>query len=146
MQNSLFVTFVTNNINTAVSSAATQAGASNVTSYIAGQAAETTADMILSLGTDYAIAQGQSLITTGEFMDSSEYWSLDRFLGEGKNQLIGILTGLSSSKINNYQQGIIASAEKAGVEYYVVEQDQCPGDQFESVAKSSEYIHQNFMI
>jgi len=47
---------------------------------------------------------------------------------------------------NMWWEGIIASAEKAGVEYYVVEQDQCPGDQFESVAKSSEYIHQNFMI
>ena len=105
---------LTNNINTAVSSAATQAGASNVTSYIAGQAAETTADMILSLGADYAIAQGQSLITTGEFMDSSEYWSLDRFLGEGKNQLIGILTGLSSAKINNSsgQAAVYATAGK----------------------------------
>lgn len=102
----------TNGLNSVVSSKVAQAGASKVTSYIAGQAAETVVDTALSLGADYAIAQGQSLITTGEFMDSKDYWSLDRFLGEGKNQLIGILTGLSSVKVSAYQQGVIKTAQE----------------------------------
>ena len=101
----------TNGLNDLVSSKAVEAGAGKIASYIAGQTAETVADTVLSLGADYAITQGQSLITTGEFMDSDEYWSLDRFLGEGKNQLIGILTGLSSSKISAYQQSVITTAQ-----------------------------------
>lgn len=40
---------------------------------------------------------------------------------------------------------IIETAEKIGVKYYVVEQDICPGDSFDSVRQSSEYIHANFM-
>ena len=40
---------------------------------------------------------------------------------------------------------IIATAEKAGVKYYVVEQDICPGDSFDSVRQSAEYIKKNFM-
>lgn len=40
---------------------------------------------------------------------------------------------------------IIAAAEKAGVTYYVVEQDICPGDSFDSVRQSAEYIKNNFM-
>ena len=40
---------------------------------------------------------------------------------------------------------IIKTAEKTGVKYYVVEQDTCPGDPFESVKMSSEYIHAHFM-
>lgn len=40
---------------------------------------------------------------------------------------------------------IIKTAEKTGVKYYVVEQDTCPGDPFESVKMSSEYIHTHFM-
>lgn len=102
---------LTNGLNSAVTSKLTQQGASKVTSYIAGQATETAVDTVLSLGADYAVAQGQSLIVTGEFMDAEDYWSLDRFLGEGKNQLIGILTGLSSAKVNAYQQGIIKTAQ-----------------------------------
>lgn len=101
----------TNGLNSIVSNKAASAGIGKIGSYIAGQTAETLADTALSLGADYAIAQGQSLITTGEFMESEEYWSLDRFLGEGKNQLIGILTGLSSAKISAYQQGIITTAQ-----------------------------------
>ena len=42
-------------------------------------------------------------------------------------------------------EGIIDAAEKAGVKYYVVEQDTRPGDPFESLKISSEYIHKNFM-
>ena len=37
------------------------------------------------------------------------------------------------------------AAEKAGVAYYVVEQDECPGDPFESLRVSSEYLHKHFM-
>lgn len=101
---------LTNGLNTVVAGKAASAGMGNVGSYIAGQTAETAADTVMSLGADFVIAQGQSLITTGEFMAADDYWSMDRFLGEGKNQLIGILTGLASSKINSYQQGIYASA------------------------------------
>lgn len=41
--------------------------------------------------------------------------------------------------------GILESAAKAGVKYYVVEQDYCPDDPFESIKHSSEYLHKNFM-
>lgn len=102
---------LTNGLNSVVSSKFAEAGANNITSYIAGQSVETVVDTGLSLAADYAIAQGQSFITTGEFMDSEDYWSLDRFLGEGKNQLIGILTGLSSAKVSAYQQGVIKTAQ-----------------------------------
>lgn len=40
---------------------------------------------------------------------------------------------------------IIAAAEKAGVKYYVVEQDVCPGDSFDSVRQSAEYIKARYM-
>ena len=46
---------------------------------------------------------------------------------------------------NLYWEGIVESAEKAGVKYYVVEQDKCPGDPFESLKISSEYIHKHLM-
>ena len=46
---------------------------------------------------------------------------------------------------NLYWDGIIPAAEAAGVKYYVVEQDYCPGDPFDSIKKSSEYIHSMFM-
>jgi len=46
---------------------------------------------------------------------------------------------------NMWWEGIFDTAEKAGVKYYVVEQDICPGDQFESARISSEYIHKHFM-
>ena len=42
-------------------------------------------------------------------------------------------------------EGILECAAKAGVKYYVVEQDVCPGDPFESLKISSEYMHKNFM-
>lgn len=40
---------------------------------------------------------------------------------------------------------IIAAAEKAGVQYYVVEQDECDGDSFDSIKKSADYIRANFV-
>ena len=96
----------TNALNSLVSSKAAEAGIGQAGSYILGQSAETLADTALSLTADYTIAQGQSLITTGELMDGDDYWSSDRFLGEGQNQLMGILTGLSSAKVNAYSKDI----------------------------------------
>lgn len=46
---------------------------------------------------------------------------------------------------NLYWEGIIDEAIKAGVKYYIVEQDTCPGDPFDSLKMSSEYLHKNFM-
>lgn len=41
--------------------------------------------------------------------------------------------------------GIIEAAHKAGVKYFVVEQDTCPGDPFDSLKISAEFIRKNFM-
>ena len=101
----------TNLLNNNITQKAVEKGVSNLGSKVVGQAAETIADTALSLTADFAIAQGQSLITTGEFMEADDYWSMDRFLGEGKNQLIGILTGVASSKINAFQQATITGAQ-----------------------------------
>ncbi|MCI9627525.1 MAG: sugar phosphate isomerase/epimerase [Clostridia bacterium] len=46
---------------------------------------------------------------------------------------------------NLYWDGILQAAQAAGVSYYVVEQDTCDGDPFDSLQKSSEYLHKNFM-
>lgn len=102
---------LTNGLNTLVSSKAAQAGMGKVSTYVLGQGAETVADTALSLTADYAITQGQSLITTGETVAWDDYWSMDRFLGEGQNQLMGILTGWSSSKISAHSQSVIAQAQ-----------------------------------
>ncbi|MBQ7923507.1 MAG: sugar phosphate isomerase/epimerase [Clostridia bacterium] len=40
---------------------------------------------------------------------------------------------------------ILETAKEVGVKYYIVEQDQWPGDPFDSVARSSEYLHKHFM-
>ncbi len=40
---------------------------------------------------------------------------------------------------------IIETAQKAGVKYYTVEQDSCPGDPYDSVKMSSDYIHNRYM-
>lgn len=45
---------------------------------------------------------------------------------------------------NLYWRGILETAHDAGVKHYVVEQDICPGDPFESLRISSEYLHRNF--
>ena len=42
-------------------------------------------------------------------------------------------------------EGVIESAIKAGVKSYVVEQDTCPGDPFDSLKISSDYLHANFI-
>ena len=41
---------------------------------------------------------------------------------------------------NLWWDGIIETAVKTGVKYFVVEQDTCPGDPFDSVKKSAEYL------
>lgn len=46
---------------------------------------------------------------------------------------------------NIYFPGVIESAIKAGVKSYIVEQDTCPGDPFDSLKMSSDYLHANFM-
>lgn len=46
---------------------------------------------------------------------------------------------------NLYWEGILETAAQAGVRYYVVEQDICPGDPFESLKISSDYLHRHFM-
>ncbi len=42
-------------------------------------------------------------------------------------------------------EGIMEVAAEANVKYYVVEQDFCNGDPFDSLKLSSEYLHKNFM-
>ena len=103
---------LTNGLNTFVASKAASSGLGKASSYILGQSAETVTDTALSLSADYAIVQGQSLISTGEFMKAEDYWSLERFTGEGRNQLIGIITGLSSTKVNSYSKDIVSSAQQ----------------------------------
>lgn len=46
---------------------------------------------------------------------------------------------------NLYWEGILESALKTGVKSFVVEQDFCPGDPFDSLKISSDYLHANFM-
>ena len=41
--------------------------------------------------------------------------------------------------------GIIETAEKIGVKHYVVEQDTCPGDPFDSLKISYDYIKSKYM-
>ncbi len=51
--------------------------------------------------------------------------------------------GLTMTEVgygNLWMEGILESAEKAGVKYYVVEQDFCPGDPFDSMKKSADYL------
>jgi len=40
---------------------------------------------------------------------------------------------------------IIAAAEKSGCKWFIVEQDTCPGDPVDSLAKSFEYIKANLV-
>lgn len=41
---------------------------------------------------------------------------------------------------NLYWEGILKTAEETGISYYVIEQDICPGDPFESLKKSVDYL------
>ena len=40
---------------------------------------------------------------------------------------------------------IVAAAEKSGCEWFIVEQDVCPADPFDSLKKSFEYIAANLV-
>ncbi len=42
-------------------------------------------------------------------------------------------------------KSIVAAAEASGCEWFIIEQDTCPGDPFESVKKSFDYITQNLI-
>ena len=62
-----------------------------------------------------------------------------------------IVQGTKEMKITEIGNGnlnwerILTTAKNTGVKYYVVEQDFCDGDPFDSLKFSSEYIHKNFM-
>lgn len=100
----------TNNINSDVVKKILEKGGSDIIAKIAGQAAETGTDMALSLAADYVISQAESFMRTGELIPWDDYWSLDRFISEGGSQLVGILTGVSSTKVSAYQQSVLATA------------------------------------
>ena len=53
------------------------------------------------------------------------------------------ITEIGQGNINF--DGIIETAEKIGVKYYVVEQDTCPGDPFDSLKISRDYIKARYM-
>lgn len=53
------------------------------------------------------------------------------------------ITEIGQGNINF--DGIIETADKIGVKYYVVEQDTCPGDPFESLKISRDYIAGRYM-
>ena len=78
-------------------------------SVVLGNAAEIASDMTLSLGADYLIASAQA----GEFVDKDEFFSWDRILGEGQNQIRGLLIGIASSKANGVDT-VSADAVRAG--------------------------------
>ena len=40
---------------------------------------------------------------------------------------------------------IFANADKAGLKYFFVEQDKCPGSPFDSITKSYNYIKKNLV-
>ena len=63
----------TNGLNDAVKTALGAKGVNNIILTVAGQVAETTTDAVLSLGTDYAIAQATSAAKTGEFIYISKF-------------------------------------------------------------------------
>ena len=42
-------------------------------------------------------------------------------------------------------KAIIAAAEESGTEWFIVEQDSCPGDPFDSIRKSFDYIQANLL-
>lgn len=78
-------------------------------SVILGNIAEISADMSLSLSADYLIASAQA----GHFVDADEFFSWDRILGEGQNQIRGLLIGIASSKMNSVE-AVSADAVRAG--------------------------------
>ena len=61
----------------------------------------------------------------------------------GRNEQGPFITEIGNDNMN--WAGMLESAEKAGVKYFVVEQDIWPGDPFDSIKQSSEYLHKYFM-
>ena len=61
----------------------------------------------------------------------------------GRNDNGPFITEIGNGNI--WWEGVLEAAEKAGVRYYVVEQDSWPGDPFDSIKQSSEYLHKYFM-
>jgi hypothetical protein len=45
---------------------------------------------------------------------------------------------------NMWWEGLIESCQKVGCKHYIVELDNCPGDPFESLRISSEFLHSRF--
>ena len=78
-------------------------------SVVVGNTAEIASDMTLSLGADYLIASAQA----GKFIDKDEFFSWDRILGEGRNQIRGLLIGIASSKVNGVDT-VSVDAVRAG--------------------------------
>jgi len=60
----------------------------------------------------------------------------DRAVKPGTNE--GFFTEIGEG--NLYWDGILDAAEKAGVKHYIVEQDTCPGDPFDSLAISARFL------
>ncbi len=56
----------------------------------------------------------------------------------GRNQNGPFITEIGNGNI--WWEGVLETAEKAGVKYYVVEQDTWPGDPFDSIAQSAAYM------
>ena len=56
----------------------------------------------------------------------------------GRNNNGPFITEIGNGNI--WWEGVLETAEKAGVKYYVVEQDSWPGDPFDSIAQSSAYM------
>ncbi len=54
-----------------------------------------------------------------------------------------VISEIGNGSIN--WEAVIKKADEIGVKYYVVEQDSCDGDPFESIKISSDYLHANFM-
>ena len=61
----------------------------------------------------------------------------------GRNDQGPFITEIGNDNMN--WAGMLETAEKAGVKYYVVEQDIWPGDPFDSIKQSSDYLHKYFM-
>ena len=56
----------------------------------------------------------------------------------GRNNNGPFITEVGNGNI--WWEGVLATAEKAGVKHYVVEQDSWPGDPFDSIAQSAAYL------
>lgn len=80
-------------------------------SNVVGNIFEMGTDATLSLSADYLIASAQA----GEFVNKDEFFSWDRILGEGQNQIRGFLIGIASAKANTMNTAS-TDALRAGIE------------------------------